>query len=597
MQELVLDPSFRERDALLEGIDVDAAINTIEGSFVEQKLVELARIGGGSPMKEGIDEQDEVTGLHFKLDERYKVNRLALTAADIEARREFIAPWMQELGMEVIEHPMGTVGILQGTDTSLPPLELMSHTDSIEKADMYDGSLGVIGGLTTVETMLKAGIKPRRTIYVTAFTGEESAGYGRSLFGSEAMMHGLSDEALDSRIAEDSSSIREMVHEHYGEEGVEACKSPVFVEGSYEEWGGYSKDGKILLPGAAIELHVEQYKTLEQEGIDLAVFTDIAAPERYQIPFANNVGVRMSYKPQEFQSAYQLVVDGEAAHSGAAPMGPEHRADGMLASAQILRSLSLAHRMTPNSMSSFWLGDLIHEGQNINKVPGKTQTQILLQSSSEKALEKLSSRIVEVGQEAIDGISALPAFVGRSLRLDKIGIEDVDFGSLWTPRSLGYEKVLDFIVGVNETAVDAEPDGVRATVSMFSRNSSGDIVLGLDARGRHKEPRTKAIEKFAKLAGGRLPEKISGSDPVMLHKELGEIMLAAIEEDDIATVKTMYSPAGHDAQHTAPKIPTVMLVAQSNRGGKAHNPEAYTHPANLEKAVRALAATTIRLVA
>ena len=53
---------------------------------------------------------------------------------------------------------------------------------------------------------------------------------------------------------------------------------------------------------------------------------------------------------------------------------------------------------------------------------------------------------------------------------------------------------------------------------------------------------------------------------------------------------------GHEAQNAAKAgHPTVMIFCQSNAGGIAHHPDAYTHPENLEKGVRALAALTMRL--
>lgn len=160
----------------------------IHGADVERNLLDLAQIGG--TLIEGIPQQPE----------RYSVNRLALGEADKVARDTFIRPLMEASGMEVHEHPLGIIGTRYGKNRDLAPLVIISHTDSVPKGDMYDGDLGVIGGIQVIQAMETAGIENERDIHVISITGEESSGFGLALFGSRGMFQGLTDRELDSRI-------------------------------------------------------------------------------------------------------------------------------------------------------------------------------------------------------------------------------------------------------------------------------------------------------------------------------------------------------------------------------------------------------------
>ena len=162
--------------------------NRIDGAEINNQLIELANIGGIE------HESTEDHPIHLGS------NRMALTHHDLEARENFVAPLMAEAGMDIIDdHPLSLVGRYPGQDASLDPVLLISHIDTVPDGDIYDGVLGVIGGIAVVKAIDEEGITPERDILVVSLTGEESSRFNIALFGSCALFQGLTEDELVSR--------------------------------------------------------------------------------------------------------------------------------------------------------------------------------------------------------------------------------------------------------------------------------------------------------------------------------------------------------------------------------------------------------------
>src|SRR5689334_4680310 len=72
------------------------------------------------------------------------INRIAYTPAD-RAGRDWIDAQMRDLGMEVRLDAVGnTIGLYSGSEPSLRPIALGSHTDTVPDGGKYDGALGVL---------------------------------------------------------------------------------------------------------------------------------------------------------------------------------------------------------------------------------------------------------------------------------------------------------------------------------------------------------------------------------------------------------------------------------------------------------------------
>ena len=179
--------------------------------------------------------------------------RLALTDEDRDGR-DLVVTWMRDLGLEITTDGIGNVvGVLAGQIDG-PPVMCGSHIDTVRTGGRYDGNLGVLAGLEVVETLLTAGITPRRPIAVAFFTDEEGARFAPDMLGSLVYVGGMAlEDALDITAIDGARLGDELVRIGY--------------------------DGPAPLPAAPphsfVELHVEQGPVLEQEGITIGAVESV----------------------------------------------------------------------------------------------------------------------------------------------------------------------------------------------------------------------------------------------------------------------------------------------------------------------------------
>jgi allantoate deiminase len=97
------------------------------------------------------------------------LTRTFLSPANLKAARQVMA-WMEEAGMKTGHDAGGTIrGVLPGNDSSLPPLLLGSHLDTVIDAGKYDGALGVLIAIAALEIT-----GPRDfPVHVLGFSDEE----------------------------------------------------------------------------------------------------------------------------------------------------------------------------------------------------------------------------------------------------------------------------------------------------------------------------------------------------------------------------------------------------------------------------------------
>jgi N-carbamoyl-L-amino-acid hydrolase len=189
-----------------------------------------------------------------------------------------------------------------GSDATLGAVGTGSHTDAIPHAGMYDGTVGVLGGLEAMRSLKEAGFQPKRSIELLIFTSEEPTRFGIGCIGSR-LLGGVIDpetaDALPDRLHESDSNavtggtLRE-VREAAGFSG--ALRDVKLPRGYYDAW---------------VELHIEQGPLLEREGVQLGVVTDIAAP-----------------------ASYRYTVEGVGGHAGALLMPDRH--DALCAAAEVV---------------------------------------------------------------------------------------------------------------------------------------------------------------------------------------------------------------------------------------------------------------------
>ena len=190
----------------------------------------------------------------------------------------------------------------EGSDPSLAPIGTGSHIDAIPNAGLYDGCVGVLGGLEAIRVLKKLGFKPRRSIELVIFTAEEPTRFGIGCLGSRMMANVLTpQQALALRDKEGR--------------GLEEWRAQAGFSGSLESVA--VKPGRFH---QFVELHIEQGPYLEQEGIDVGLVTHIAAP-----------------------ASQRIVIEGEGGHAGGKLM--PGRKDALCAAAELILALESAAKV------------------------------------------------------------------------------------------------------------------------------------------------------------------------------------------------------------------------------------------------------------
>lgn len=129
----------------------------VDGDRVVTELFELAAITDAEPVAEGT-----------------AVTRVVFSECDLQARA-----WLKVLaraeGFAVREDAVGNTFIrMEGLDPELPAVATGSHVDAIPHAGMYDGTVGVLGGLEAMRALERSGMRLRRSVELVIFTSEES---------------------------------------------------------------------------------------------------------------------------------------------------------------------------------------------------------------------------------------------------------------------------------------------------------------------------------------------------------------------------------------------------------------------------------------
>ncbi len=231
------------------------------------------------------------------------VTRVVFSEADMRGRA-YVKKLCANAGLTITEDAIGnTFARWQGSDPSLAPIGTGSHIDAIPNAGLYDGCVGVLGGLEAIRVLQKLGFKPRRSIELVIFTSEEPTRFGIGCLGSRMMASSLTPEqalALRDKEGHGLDELRTLAGFTGSLESVAAPK------GRFHQF---------------VELHIEQGPYLEQEGLDLGLVTHIAAP-----------------------ASQRITIEGEGGHAGGKLM--PGRKDALAAAAELILALETAAKST-----------------------------------------------------------------------------------------------------------------------------------------------------------------------------------------------------------------------------------------------------------
>lgn len=239
----------------------------VDPARLESYLVTLSAIG-----------RDPVTG---------GMVRTAFSAADLEARRWLMAE-LAAAGLTVrIDMAGNIIGRLEGTDPGRGALVLGSHIDTVPQGGRFDGAVGVLTALEVVRSLDDLGLRLRHPIEVVSFTDEEGG-----LVGSRAWLGTLTE----------TDRTRE-----YG--GVPFSEALRGLGLDPERIGEARRDPSDL--AAYLEVHIEQGRLLEREGLRIGLVEGIVALDEYEIIItgqANHAGTtRMADRRDPMAAAARMI--------------------------------------------------------------------------------------------------------------------------------------------------------------------------------------------------------------------------------------------------------------------------------------------------
>ncbi|MCC9196753.1 M20 family metallo-hydrolase [Arthrobacter sp. zg-Y820] len=219
------------------------------------------------------------------------VDRQAATAEDA-LTRDWFAAWVQEAGWELRVDSIGNMFALLEWTPGAPFVIIGSHLDSQPLGGRFDGAYGVIAALHAARRISAdvdaGGELPRFNLAVVNWFNEEGGRFAPSIMGSSVYAGLLSRDQMLAVTDLQGTSVSEAL------EGI-----------------GYLGTAEAPPAAGYAEIHIEQGRILEREGISIGV-------------------VDSSWYTQKLD----IEVLGEQSHTGATAMADRH--DALVAASRII---------------------------------------------------------------------------------------------------------------------------------------------------------------------------------------------------------------------------------------------------------------------
>jgi acetylornithine deacetylase/succinyl-diaminopimelate desuccinylase-like protein len=325
-----------------------------------------------------------------RLDEVFQIgggvgaNRVGGTPEEDRAC-DLAVSWMEEAGLEVeVDERGNVVGRLLGSRPELAEVWTGSHLDSVPSGGRFDGALGVIAGLEAV-----AAVGPsERTLGVAVFRDEETGCHG-------------------------------------------------------SRW----RVRHAPLPGAYVELHVEQGPRLANAGAALGVVTSIAGIVRCSREF-----------------------DGRADHAGTTPM--DVRSDALVAAAQYVLRVQDVAAWIEGAVAT--VGELRVEPGAANVIPERVRLMVDARAPDQERLDLLAAELgLEDAHYVIPPVQLAPAVLREEV--ERRGLPVVEL-----PSGAGHDAGVLAAAGVESSMLFVRSLNGGASHSPEEHSSDEDVAVALE---------------------------------------------------------------------------------------------------------------------
>jgi allantoate deiminase len=278
------------------------------------------------------------------------LTRVYLSPEQLRANAR-VAEWMQAAGMTTWQDAVGNIcGRYESAEPGAKALLLGSHLDTVRNAGRYDGMLGVLSAIETVQWLHERQQRLPLAIEIVGFGDEEGTRFGITLLGSRGIT-GTWPESWLTHPDGSGTTVAEAMQD-VGLDGAKIMQA--------------ARDVNDI--AAYLELHIEQGPCLEQEDLALGVVTAINGARRLNCCFV-----------------------GEAGHAGTVPMA--HRQDALAAAAEWMVFVEQTTReQGPQLVAT--VGTLSCLPGAVNVIPGEVQLSLDVRGPQDEPLERLQSLLL-----------------------------------------------------------------------------------------------------------------------------------------------------------------------------------------------------------
>ncbi|MFV0409381.1 MAG: Zn-dependent hydrolase [Paracoccus sp. (in: a-proteobacteria)] len=279
--------------------------------------------------------------------------------------RDWLRGRFGEAGLSVTLDTGGNlIGTRKGSDPKAGTIMLGSHSDTVPDGGRFDGIAGVIVALEVARILEERGITLRHDLAVTDFLAEEVSVFGVSCIGSRAIAGVLPEDWL--ALTHEGRSLDQALRDVGGDASRRQARADI---------------------RAFLELHIEQGRVLENEGVDIGIVTAIAGIERIEI-----------------------MLTGRPDHAGTATM--DLRADALVAAAALVTDIDLEARRRAAGPDHFTatVGEFDIAPSAANVVPGRVRMLIDARAADRPQMEEFLTWIET-------RLGALPAGIAAQSRL------------------------------------------------------------------------------------------------------------------------------------------------------------------------------------
>lgn len=263
-----------------------------------------------------------------------------------------VAEWMQAAGMRTWQDAVGNIcGRYEAAEPGAAALLLGSHLDTVRNAGRYDGMLGVLSAIETVQWLHDRRQRLPLAVEIVGFADEEGTRFGITLLGSR----GLTGSWPESWITHpDGNGIT--VAAAMQDAGLDAAQVSLAAR-------------HVSEIAAYLELHIEQGPCLEEADLALGVVTAINGARRLNCHFS-----------------------GEAGHAGTVPM--LLRKDALTAAAEWMLFIEQATQAPLVATT----GTLSCQPGAVNVIPGEVQLSLDIRGPQDEPLERHLSWLLTQAQ-------------------------------------------------------------------------------------------------------------------------------------------------------------------------------------------------------